>query len=350
MRAALRRLARFVYANALPDDLFRTDIRLSRAKQLFRDYVRLVEIENHSYCNRVCSFCPNSSLDRLSRVHPLDDGVYGQVISDLASVEYDQTLVWARYHEPLAHDSIFERLALARKSLPHAFLSVTSNGDYLNRDVVRRLEATGINHMCVSLYLPDEKARDPETIRDAKEKFARRSGLTYGHQLAPYAWRMDGTKIQIALNIPDYSHGGTTISSRAGLVKIDSVFKNYARTSICFSPLHHVVVDYNGKSMLCCQTRSDAPEHQRAVIGEIGRDGYGLFHHYRDLAGARAGLMRGGRKHGVCSKCSQNAEGPFSVGRMEPVAGFLRLVPGTGTALGFLLRRAHRRRRYEFVG
>src|SRR5262249_39144531 len=131
-KTALRLSMRFAYANALPRDLFTDQVKLRRVKELFAKYVRLVEIENHSYCNRTCSFCPNSSLDRISRVVPIDKTVYDRIIGDLASINYDQTLVWARYHEPLADDSIYERLAQARKALPRAFLSVTSNGDYLN--------------------------------------------------------------------------------------------------------------------------------------------------------------------------------------------------------------------------
>ena len=96
LKSAMRLSMRFAYANALPGDLFTENIKLPRVKELFAKYVRLVEIENHSYCNRTCSFCPNSSLDRLSRVVPIEGTVYDRIIADLASINYDQTLVWAR--------------------------------------------------------------------------------------------------------------------------------------------------------------------------------------------------------------------------------------------------------------
>ncbi len=349
MKSALRLSMRFAYANALPKDLFSETVSIQRSRQLFAKYVRLVEIENHSYCNRTCSFCPNSSLDRISRVVPIEDSVYSQIINDLASINYDQTLVWARYHEPLADDSIYERLERARKALPNAFLSVTSNGDYLNAETLKRLENVGVNHMYISLYLPDGQERDSEVIASAKEKFKRRTGLSYGRQVGEFMWRMDGSKMQMLVNVPNYSAAGQALSSRGGLIQTDTTFKNYQRTSVCFSPLHHVVVDYNGKSMLCCQTRSDAAEHENSVIGYIGRDGYSLFHHYRDLAGARAGLFRGGPKHGVCKTCSQNAEGPSRIGRVDAIAGFIDLVPGAKQAFEAVVSRNHRHRRYEFA-
>jgi hypothetical protein len=349
LKSAMRLSMRFAYANALPNDLFTDKIKLPRVRQLFAKYVRLVEIENHSYCNRTCSFCPNSSLDRISRVVPIEGAVYDRIINDLASINYNQTLVWARYHEPLADDSIYERLMQARKALPKAFLSVTSNGDYLNADTLKRLENVGVNHMYISLYLPDGEERIPEVIAAAKEKFQRRTGLTYGKQTNEYMWRMDGSKMQMLVSVPNYSAAGQALSSRGGLIQVDTTFKDYQRTSVCFSPLHHVVVDYNGKSMLCCQTRSDAPEHQNSVIGYIGRDEYSLFHHYRDLAGARAGLFRGGPKHGVCKTCSQNAEGPYRVGRVDALAGFIGLVPGARTAFDAVVNRNHRHRRYELT-
>lgn len=348
-RVSARLTARFLYANALPADLFKPDVDLARIKKLFSRYVRLVEIENHSYCNRTCSFCPNSSLDRISRVVPTSDAIYGRVLDDLASIEFDQTLVWARYHEPLADDSIFDRLAMARKTLPKAFLSVTSNGDYMNRDTIARLESAGIDHMYISFYLPDGKERDLDSIAGAKDKFQRRTGLTYGHQLGEYAWRMDGTKIQMQVSVPNYSAAGQALSSRGGLIQLETTFKNFVRSSVCFSPLHHVVVDYNGKSMLCCQTRSDAAEHQGAVIGQIGEEGYSLFHHYRDLGPARAGLFRGGPKNGVCRSCTQNSEGPFKVGRVDGLARLIARLPGVPATFDAMVSRQHRRRRYEFA-
>ena len=57
-------LKRFIYANILPETLFSERTDLEEVKRLFSNHVRSVEIENHSFCNRTCWFCPNSFIDR----------------------------------------------------------------------------------------------------------------------------------------------------------------------------------------------------------------------------------------------------------------------------------------------
>jgi hypothetical protein len=346
-RLPLRVLTRFLYANLLPGELFRTDVDRQVVRNLFRTFVRGVEIENHSYCNRVCSFCPNAFLDRRSRVELMSDALFRKLIGDLASIDYRQALAWTRYHEPLAHDSIFERLAFARQALPHAFLRLTSNGDFLNREKLRRLEALGLNFMHISLYLPEGHPRDEQVVAAAIDKFLDRTGLTLGKPIDDHFWRLRSTSIQILLAVPDYVTSPQT-SSRGGLLK-NLANKPSPRTSVCFSPLHHLVIDYNGKAMLCCQVRSDAPEHQTSIIGDLAQEGYGLFDYYRDLAPARADLFVGGPKSGVCAQCNQNATGPWRVGRTPYVAAILNHAPGVPWALRQAQRASMRRRRNEQV-
>ena len=341
----LRVLARFLYANLLPAELFTRDIDRATAMRLFRLYARLVEIENHSFCNRVCSFCPNAYLDRRSVTTLMEEGLFRKIIGDLAAADYDQTLVWARYHEPLAHESIFERVAFARKSLPKAFLSLTSNGDYLDQGKLRRLEAIGLNHMYISLYLPEGARRDAESAGAALAKLARRATLTVGKQVSPFCWRMESTTLEMLVAVPDYwSHPG--ISARGGLVA-EAAKRAARRTSVCFSPLHHLPIDYNGKAMLCCQVRSDAPQHATSVIGDLNRDDYSLFDFYRDLAPARAELFTGGPKAGVCAFCNQNATGPWKLGRARWLASALGRVPGIPWGFRMAQQRHRRNRRYE---
>ncbi len=54
--------------------------------------------------------------------------------------------------------------------------------------------------------------------------------------------------------------------------------ESYQSHAVCLAAVRHVVIDYNGKGMLCCQTRSDCAGHRGAVIGDLSRPGYGLFH------------------------------------------------------------------------
>ena len=109
------------------------------------------------------------------------------------------------------------------------------------------------------------------------------------------------------------------------------------------APIRHVVIDYNGKGMMCCQTRSDAPEHRQAIVGDLAEPDYGLFHLYRDLGVVRRALLSPGEKTGVCLTCDVRDDGPDRLARRDWVAGAVRRVPGVAGNVDGLWARVMRR-------
>ncbi len=299
-------LKKFLFVNALPKDIFDQEISLERARDLFSTFVDLVEIENHSFCNRTCWFCPNVFIDRRSETQLLSDNIYNKILKNLQSIGYNQTLVWSRYHEALAHPSIWANLEKARQALPDALLCVTSNTDYLNAEVIWKLESVGLDRLLLDLYLPEGKENDSATEDAFVARFEKKTGLTAvksGHR----DYIFTGSSISINMGVPFFTQ--ENISTRAGLLDIPKLY-NYRRRAICLAPVRHVVVDYNGKAMLCCQTRSDSPQHQEAIIGDLSTPDYDLFTYYRDLAPLRRVLASAGEKRGCCLSCDMSAEGP----------------------------------------
>src|SRR5579871_2369346 len=84
-----------LYLNSIHPDMFKEDISRKRAKWLFKKYVHDVELENHSYCNRVCWFCPNAFLDRRSASIFMTDTVFQKVLTNLAEIDYSEKLEWS---------------------------------------------------------------------------------------------------------------------------------------------------------------------------------------------------------------------------------------------------------------
>jgi hypothetical protein len=326
MSQALRSALRFLLVNSLPAELFDPNVSLDVTKRLFRNYVKLVEVENHSYCNRVCWFCPNATLDRRSQTIPIDPGLFRKILENLAEVEYSQTVVWARYHEPMADESLYPNLALTRKWLPKAFLTIHTNGDYLNRESVAKLEETGLNQVRINLYVANGQPYNSAAVDKMVEQIEGRTGLTMT-DLGPErgGYHLVGSRLNLPVNIPDFT---IRMSSRGGLLVQVSGLQEYRRTSACLSPLQHVVIDYNGIGVLCCQVRSDANEHKDACIADLNRPGYTLFHFYRELSAARLALVNSGVKQGVCTTCTINEGGPYRWGRTAVIARPLGLLPG----------------------
>jgi hypothetical protein len=274
----------------------------------------------------------------------MSEALFDKILYDLASVGYDQSLVWSRYHEPLADESIFQRLMKARQQLPKAFLALVSNGDYLNRDNILQLEKAGLNRLMLDLYLPTGKERDESVAAHEVDRFAARTGLSVLRHPGSFDCQVTGSTIDINMGIPNYSV--TNISTRGGLVQVP-LLSEYQRKSSCFAPLHSVVIDFNGKGMLCCQTRSDAPEHQRAIIGDLSVSDYTLFHFYRDLCTSRMALLSPGPKHGVCKTCTMSDHGPDKLSRNRLVYAISSRIPGVQQAFEFAVRVSKSRRRWE---
>ena len=136
-------------------DVFSEQLTPAQKRQLFKGVVSNVEFEPHAFCNRVCSFCPNSHIDRRSNRQVLSPQVYTKVLIELQEIGYGETITFARYSEPMARDEIFGMVEEARRKLPNAYLKLISNGDYLTPEKIDRLKTAGLNFLPISLYLPD---------------------------------------------------------------------------------------------------------------------------------------------------------------------------------------------------
>ena len=332
-------LVKAAFANALPDDLLTDAISIDRAKELFSRYVDQVEIENHSFCNRVCWFCPNAFIDRRSVSHQMPEHVFETIVGGLSEIDYAGALTWSRFHEALASVRIFDRLATARAALPRAGLVMISNGDYLNRKTLPRLEKLGLDRLIIDLYMPDGRERDPRAIASGLRKFSRRTGMAL-EPTGEFSYRVVGLGMKATVDIPLYTE--SNISTRGGLLEVGKL-SSYRRRAACMAPIRHVVIDYNGKGMMCCQTRSDAPAHRQAIVGDLAEPGYGLFHLYRDLGVTRRALLSPGEKKGVCLTCDVRDDGPDRLARRKWVAGVARRVPGVANNIDRLWNRVMRR-------
>src|SRR5690349_18554860 len=122
---------------------FRFDLPQDEAVRLFREHVELIEFETTSYCNRTCSFCPNSFIDRLSEKLTMPEATWQTILSGLRDVDYSGSVVWSRYSEPLSERRIIERIREVRRAAPAARICINSNGDYLDADYLQELEEAG---------------------------------------------------------------------------------------------------------------------------------------------------------------------------------------------------------------
>ncbi len=339
----IKNCSKAAYINLLPSELLEKTTSIEVTKSLFSHYVQVVELENHNYCNRICWFCPNAFLDRRKKIEILPQEIFESIINDLASIDFRQTLVWSMYHEPLAHNSIFERIQMARDTLPEASLVIFSNGDYLNRDTLRQLENSGLDRLVISLYVHEGEESYELELKKTLDILSKKTGLEI-ETIGKRRYELHNNSIKITMNARNFTEDH--LSSRGGLINIKK-HSGYYRNTICLEPVRHVAIDYNGKCLLCCQTRLDSSKHKHAMIGDLKQHGYTVFHYYRDLAPARRSLLMSGHKHSLCLECNSPMLRPDSVARREWLYRLLQFIPLAKESAEYILEKKSSVRTYE---
>jgi hypothetical protein len=288
----------------MEEEHFRLDLPHNDALKLFRKHVELIEVETTSYCNRTCSFCPNSFIDRLSQKFVMPEETWGAILHGLREVNYNGTFVWSRYAEALSERRVVERIREVRDSAPDCYIGMNSNGDFLDAAYLRELEDAGLDRLWIDLYIPDDEVYDLEIATKYHDKFIRRIDRRYRvtATLPELSTTIESQKTIITAHARNVAvMKAMDLSDRGGLIQIA---RDTVRDAPCYAPYKHLVIDWNGSIVICCQLRSDSPTHQKGVVGRIGFDGIGLVDGYVRLAEWRASLRTYGRKPGPCATCN----------------------------------------------
>jgi len=128
---------------------------LQRAGYL--DYPVLVHLETITACNAACDFCPYPTVARKGNRMP--DELIEKVIDDLTAVPTDLPFLLAPYKlsDPFLESRLFEIMALVRRKLPGAMVSLISNGAALTDTKIKQLAGfDNVAYLNISLNSCDE--------------------------------------------------------------------------------------------------------------------------------------------------------------------------------------------------
>lgn len=234
-------------------------------KILLSKDLALIEIEVFSYCNRQCWFCPNSNIDRHSQNKYMDENLYMKIINELSEINYSGIVSYSRYNEPFSDEIILTRLKYARKKLRYANLYTHTNGDYLTKELLKKLEQSGINTIRIQYYMKKDEKYEKNIIL---QKMIHRSKAFCDSYSINYfndyyvELKIKNRNIDIiyqAINFTDYAcNRGEALN-----IKMD-----YKRKTPCFIPFANMYIDYNGLVLPCCNMRSDIAEHKKFIVGD----------------------------------------------------------------------------------
>jgi hypothetical protein len=282
------------------------DDALSREgkKQLFKSSVRLVEFEPHAFCNRLCPFCPNVFLDRIKDHALMDIDTYRHAIGELAEIEFDQTVRFARYCEPLACKDICLYVSLARQALPEAKIDIITNGDYLNQGLLANLAEAGLSILNISIY-PKGYEWDHDNAFDQLRKICKNAGLEAQltiEETHTIQWDIPHSSIKISARASDFGRVG--FDRGQALERLTD--ETYQRSSPCPFVFANFTVDFDRSVMPCCNLRGDMAEHKKYIVDRLDV-GKSIFDIYcsKDLTEWRRSLVKVDRKDAPCKSCKQ---------------------------------------------
>jgi radical SAM protein with 4Fe4S-binding SPASM domain len=272
-------------------------------KDWFKGQLKLIEIETFSYCNRKCWFCPNSSIDRKSHNKEMPEEMYLSIINQLAEIDYDKEITYSRYNEPLAHkEIILKRISQARERLPKAKLRTNTNGDYVTLDYIYDLRDSGLNELFIQQYLANNELYNHAKMKKRMQQKIKALGVEYKvisdveNQRIEYELVTEG--IIVHLRARNFAVEGT-----ARTEKVAGFNEEYIRTKPCMQVFNNMYIDYNGTVMVCCNTRSDVPEHKNGVMAHINDAPIWEIYRNEKYTPWREHLKDESPKSGICAGC-----------------------------------------------
>jgi radical SAM protein with 4Fe4S-binding SPASM domain len=303
-------------------------------KALFKRSVSNVVVEISSHCNRSCTYCPVSQVDRATSNKILPESVFEKLIRELAEISYAGGVCLNLYNEPSSdRNLLLERIRFTRNLLPGSRIYFSTNGDYLDREYLKEMVDAGLSELYVTLHAPKGKPyHDGYSIGRLTEisvRLGKQVRITSFSPNQTIQGEMKLFGIRIYIFSTNYDVLG---SDRAGAIKSLSAIAK-ARTAPCDRPFHDVTISYDGTIFPCCQMFADNSEHKSHFsIGNIS-DFDTIFDIYASdaMTGWRKSLLTFGEKPSPCDTCSEANCAGTTEEKAAREAVFNEHVPNDGT-------------------
>lgn len=117
-----------------------------------------VTIETTTYCNRRCSYCPNSVFERglKKNEHLMAPSLFRKIVDELADIGFKGNLSPHGYGEPLTDPRLISFMHYAHSRLPEATLLLYTNGDFLTPTLLDKLYDAGVSDYRITSHSTDD--------------------------------------------------------------------------------------------------------------------------------------------------------------------------------------------------
>jgi len=262
-----------------------------------------IELETSTYCNRRCSWCPNSKYKRGQLKIFISFDLFIKIINDLKKISYDGQLALHGYNEPLLDPNLYTFLNIIKTELPRAKIVIFTNGDYLEKDSLKRLEENGVSSLYISLHDAIGKNDYRKLLFDNLKKLGKEQykpediSDVFGKK-----YKINSPSMEIIYYIPDQK----MMTSRGGIIKnLEKSNKNL----FCYLPFSSGAIDYEGNMKICCEIYPEDSLHKKiGLIGNLKEKSFSdlwLSNKYNLL---RKNFLLNNIKNQICLGCLKNNE------------------------------------------
>jgi len=219
----------------------------------------------------------------------MDQVMYLQILSDLASIDYSEYLSFVGWCEPFSQPSFLNRIKEASEYLPNAMLASNSNSDYLTTEVVEQAADNGLHLLRAQLYFDKDEDCTEEIIgRKLCELKAKLLGIEFEEREGHW-YALVGGKMTLHVQSKNFKDVGINRCD----IPLTKVRKRY---HTCYEGVQYFGINYTGWAVPCCHIRSDYPPHKESLLGQITSEPGKIFELYQ-------GVILPERQY-PCSGCS----------------------------------------------
>ncbi len=261
-----------------------------------------IELETSTFCNRSCTWCPNSVYTNRSKIQRLIlPDLFIEIIKDLKNVAYSGEIALHNFNEPLLDPKLFKNIETIRKLLPRSKIIIFTNGDFLDKIYCEKLSEEGVSLIKVTL----QDAIDSKNYKDILNGCVKKLGIDE-ENMKNISDRL-GEKFEVTFNnmkIIYYIPHRNMLTSRGGTVPIMKKIIN--NSSLCFLPFSSSAISYEGNIKICCEIYSEHKKHkQKGIVGNLHNKSFiemWFSDYYNDF---RKSLLFG-KSNDFCLYCPKN--------------------------------------------
>ena len=267
---------------------------------------RFIELETSTFCNRQCSWCPNSLYDRGRKQVLIDRSLFNKIIHELHDIKYCGQIALHNYNEPLLDPRLFENINSLVELLPSCEVLILTNGDRMNRALCERLQDSRVSLLRVTLY----QSKQIGSRHHQVASHARKCGISDDFRVRSSPFGNSFATSLGSMKVIYYIPEDSKFTSRGGTLG----YKVSNDKQVCYLPLASCAIDVEGNMKVCCEIYPASQLHrENGIIGNLANDSFlnlWLSKRYCDI---RRNLLKQQNLNKVCLACSSKPKNAYLI-------------------------------------